>query len=65
FGTFPFRQSQTTSVNGHYNRVDWLNRISCSFRSVNLEKDSEMLDIPLLDPTFSGLNFSITGNMRA
>lgn len=24
-----------------------------------------MLDIELLDPTFSGLNFSITGNMRA
>ena len=24
-----------------------------------------MLDIELLDPTFGGLNFSITGNMRA
>lgn len=24
-----------------------------------------MLDIPLLDPAFTGLNFSITGNMRA
>lgn len=24
-----------------------------------------MIDIELLEPTFSGLNFSITGNMRA
>ena len=24
-----------------------------------------MIDVELLDPTFSGLNFSITGNMRA
>lgn len=24
-----------------------------------------MIDIELLDPTFCGLNFSITGNMRA
>ena len=24
-----------------------------------------MIDIELLDPTFGGLNFSITGNMRA
>ncbi len=24
-----------------------------------------MIDIELLKPTFSGLNFSITGNMRA
>jgi hypothetical protein len=24
-----------------------------------------MVDIELLEPTFSGLNFSITGNMRA
>jgi len=24
-----------------------------------------MMDIALLNPTFSGLNFSITGNMRA
>ncbi|CAF2408670.1 unnamed protein product [Rotaria sp. Silwood2] len=65
FGTFPFRQSQTSSVNGHYNRIDWLNRISSSFRSVNIDRDFEMIDIALLDPTFSGLNFSITGNMRA
>jgi hypothetical protein len=83
FGTFPFRQSQTSSANGHYNRTDWLNRVSSSFRSVNMEqvgfyfiiifsnkffffvKDSEMLDIELLDPTFGGLNFSITGSMRA
>lgn len=24
-----------------------------------------MIDVELLDPTFCGLNFSITGNMRA
>jgi hypothetical protein len=24
-----------------------------------------MIDVELLDPTFGGLNFSITGNMRA
>jgi hypothetical protein len=30
-----------------------------------LEKDFEVLDIELLDPAFCGLNFSITGNMRA
>ncbi|CAF0880745.1 unnamed protein product [Rotaria sordida] len=65
FGTFPFRQSQGSSKNGHYNGIDWLNRISSSFRSVNMDRDFEMIDIALLDPTFSGLNFSITGNMRA
>ncbi|CAF0727622.1 unnamed protein product [Adineta steineri] len=65
FGTFPFRHSQTSSINSHYNRIDWLNRISSSFRSVNMDQDFEMIDIELLDPTFGGLNFSITGNMRA
>ena len=28
-------------------------------------QEAEMIDIELLDPTFCGLNFSITGNMRA
>ncbi|UJR32927.1 hypothetical protein I4U23_020388 [Adineta vaga] len=65
FGTFPFRHSQTSSINSHYNRIDWLNRNSSSFRSVNIDQDFEMLDIELLDPKFGGLNFSVTGNMRA
>ncbi|CAF1339947.1 unnamed protein product [Adineta steineri] len=65
FGTFPFRQSQTPSVSGHYNHIDWLNRNQSSFRSVTMDKDVEMIDIELLNPTFCGLNFSITGNMRA
>ncbi|CAF4749247.1 unnamed protein product [Rotaria sp. Silwood1] len=65
FGTFPFRQSQTPSVNGHYNHADWLNRVPSSFRSQTTDQDAQMIDIELLNPTFCGLNFSITGNMRA
>ena len=33
--------------------------------SLSRHQDSEIIDIELLEPTFSGLNFSITGNMRA
>ncbi|CAF0974888.1 unnamed protein product [Rotaria sordida] len=65
FGTFPFRQSQTPSVNGHYNHADWLSRAPSSFHSVTMDQDTETIDIELLNPTFCGLNFSITGNMRA
>ncbi|CAF0965649.1 unnamed protein product [Adineta ricciae] len=65
FGTFPFRHSQTSSLNSHYYRIDGLHRNSASFRSVNIDKDFEMVDVELLDPKFGGLNFSITGNMRA
>ncbi|UJR14234.1 hypothetical protein I4U23_001225 [Adineta vaga] len=65
FGTFPFRQSQTPSVNGHSNTGDWLTRIPSSFRSATMDKDAQVIDIELLNPTFCGLNFSITGNMRS
>ncbi|CAF1006936.1 unnamed protein product [Adineta ricciae] len=65
FGTFPFRQSQNSSVNGQYNSLDWLTRVPASFRSATIDKDAQMIDVELLNPTFCGLNFSITGNMRA
>ncbi|CAF3292025.1 unnamed protein product [Rotaria sp. Silwood2] len=65
FGTFPFRQSQTPSVTGHYNHTDWLNRVPSSFHSATMDQDAQTIDIELLNPTFCGLNFSITGNMRA
>ena len=38
FGTFPFRQSQSSSPNGHYNHTEWLHRVPSSFRSVNGEQ---------------------------
>ncbi|CAF2028355.1 unnamed protein product [Rotaria magnacalcarata] len=65
FGTFPFRQSQTPSVLGQYNPADWIHRVPSSFRSETMKKDAQMIDVELLNPTFCGLNFSITGNMRA
>ncbi|CAF0865072.1 unnamed protein product [Adineta ricciae] len=65
FGTFPFRQSQSSSINDQYNSLDWLTRVPASFRSATIDKDAQMIDVELLNPTFCGLNFSITGNMRA